>query len=138
MSCSSCFITMKDKDLLKFKFVLASTSLIFLLIGSKLLFNEWESIHWSFWFWMGLIVYGYVYPTFKLINSKNTQIIFNGFEVAGTIAYVFIILLATIMFLIFYPHISLLFFGLTLMTLSIFRGLKFIASDFDKNSIDPN
>jgi hypothetical protein len=52
------------------------------------------------------------------------------------VTYVVVIALATIMFLIFYPLISLVFFGLSLATLSIFGGLKFITFDFDKNKVE--
>jgi hypothetical protein len=129
-------VQMNDKDILKLKFGLATVSLIFLLIGSRLLFDQWTSINWSFWFFIGLIAYFGVYRTFRLLTSKNIQIIFYDFEVAGTMTYVVVIALATIMFLIFYPLISLFFFGLSLATLSIFGGLKFITFDFGKNKVD--
>jgi len=126
---------MKDKDILKIKFALATVSLVLLLTGSKLLFDQWKLINWSFWLFIGLLAYFGVYRTFKSLSSKNTQIIFNDFEMAGTITFVIAIALATIMFLIFYPLIALLFFGLTLITLSVFVGLKFITFDFDKNKV---
>jgi hypothetical protein len=85
---------------------------------------------------IGLLAYFGVYRTFRLLIRRNIQIIFNDFEVAGTVTYVVVIALATIMFLIFYPLISLFFFGLSLATLSIFAGLKFITFDFDKNKVD--
>jgi hypothetical protein len=127
---------MNDKNILKLKFGLATVSLILLLTGAKLLFDSWTSINWSFWFFIGLLAYFGVYRTFKLLISKNTQIIFNGFETAGTITFAVVISLATIMLLIFYPLIALLFFGLTLLTFSVFVGLKFITFDFNKNKMD--
>ena len=127
---------MKDKDILKLKFGLATISLILLLTGSKLLVDHWTSINWSFWFLIGLLAYFAVYRTFRLLTNKNAQIIFYDFEAAGTVTYVVVIALATIMLLIFYPLISLFFFGLSLATLSVFGGLKFITFDFDKNKVD--
>ncbi len=38
---------MKDKDILKLKFGLATVSLILLLTGSKLLFDQWRSINFA-------------------------------------------------------------------------------------------
>jgi hypothetical protein len=127
---------MKDKDILKLKLGLATVSLIFLLTGSKLLFDQWTLINWSFWFFIGLLAYFGVYRTFRVLKGKNVQIIFHDFEVAGTVTFAVVIALATVMFLIFYPLISLFFFGLSLTTLSIFAGLKFITFDFDKNKVD--
>jgi hypothetical protein len=127
---------MNDKDILKLKFTLATVSLVFLLTGSKLLFDQWTSINWSFWFFIGLLAYFGVYRTFRLLTGKNIQIIFYDFEVAGTVTFLIVIALATIMFLIFYPLVSLFFFGLSLATLTIFAGLKFITFDFDKNKVD--
>lgn len=127
---------MEDKNILKLKFGLGAVSLILLVTGSKLLFAQWTSIHLSLWLLIGLIGYGTVYRTFKTLRSKNTQVIYNDFETAGTITYLVIISLTTIMLLIFYPLIALLFFGLSLATLSVFGGLKFISFDFDANKVD--
>lgn len=127
---------MSDKDILKLKFALVTISLGFFMTGSKLLFDEWTSIHWSFWVLIGLISYGGVYRTYRGLYGKNVQTIFTGFEVAGTITFVVAFSLGTIMLLIFYHHISLLFIGLTLVTLSVFGGLKFITFDFNKNKVD--
>jgi hypothetical protein len=127
---------MSDKYILKLKLGLATASLTFLLICSKLLFDQWTSINWSFWLFIIAIAYGGVYRTLRLMYGKNTQVIFNDFEAAGTITYLVVITLATIMFLIFYPLLALLFLGLTLATLSVFGGLKFISFDFDNNKVD--
>ena len=127
---------MSDKNILKLKLALATVSLAFFLTGSKLLFDNWTSIHWSFWVLIGLIAYVGVYRTLKSLYDKNIQTIFTGFEVAGTITFVVAFSLGTIMLLIFYHHISLLFIGLTLVTLSVFAGLKFITFDFNKNKVD--
>jgi hypothetical protein len=127
---------MNDKNILRFKLGLATISILFLLTGAKLLFNQWTSIPISFWLLTGVITYGTVYRTFKSISNKNNQIIFHDFEIAGTVTFLVVIGLATIMVLIFYPLIALLFFGLGLMTLSVFGGLKFITFDFNKNIVD--
>lgn len=127
---------MKDKDILKLKFGLATISLGLLLTGSKLLFDQWTSIHFSFWLFIGLLAYFGVYRTFKLLNSKKVQIIFHDFEMAGTITVAIVTTLATIMLFIFYPLIALLFFGLTLITFFAFAGLKFITFDFENNKVD--
>ena len=127
---------MKDKDILKLKLGLATVSLVFFVIGSKLLADEWTSINWTFWLLIGLLAYFGVYRTFRLLTSKNIQIIFSDFEIAGTVTFVVITALATTMLLIFYPLISLFFIGLSLATLSAFGGLKFITFDFDKNKIE--
>lgn len=126
---------MKDKDILKLKFGLATISLGLLLIGSKLLFDQWTSIHLSFWLLIGLLAYFGVYRTFKLLNSKNAQIIFHDFELAGTITFAIVTALATIMLLTFYPVIALLFFGLTLVTFFTFVGIKIITFDFENSKI---
>ncbi len=127
---------MKDKDILKLKFGLATISLGLLLTGSKLLFSQWTSIHLSFWLLIGLLTYFGVYRTFKLLKSKNVQIIFLDFEMAATITAAIITALATIMLLIFYPLIALLFFGLTLITFFAFAMLRFITFDFQNNKVD--
>ena len=126
---------MKDKDILKIKFGLATVSLIFLLTGLRLLFGSWTSINLLFWLIIGLIIYFGVYPNYKSLRNKNAKIIFNGFDVMGIVTVVGIIALSTIMFLIFYPLISFLFIGLTLATLIVVAGLKFITFDFDKNTV---
>ena len=127
---------MNDKNIIRFKLGLATISILFLLTGAKLLFNQWTSIPISFWLLTGAITYGTVYRTFKSIVNRNNKIIFHDFEIAGTVTFLVVIGLATIMVLIFYPLIALLFFGLGLMTLSVFGGLKFITFDFDKNFVD--
>jgi hypothetical protein len=127
---------MKDKDILKLKFGLATISLGLLLTGSKLLFDQWTSIHLSFWLFIGLVAYFGVYRTFKLLNNKNVQIIFHDFEMAGTITVAIVTALATIMLLIFYPLVALLFLGLTPITFFAFAGLKFITFDFENNKVD--
>ena len=128
-------LIMKDKDILKLKFGLATVSLIFLLTGLRLLFGSWTSINLLFWLIIGLIIYFGVYPNYKSLRNKNAKIIFNGFDVMGIVTVVGIIALSTIMFLIFYPLISFLFIGLTLATLIVVAGLKFITFDFDKNTV---
>lgn len=125
--------TMNDKEILKLKFGLAAISVMLLLTGSRLLFDGWTSIDWSFWFILGLIIYAGVYPIFKSLKRKDTQIVFNKFDFTSTIPLVGIIALGTIMLLIFYPLISFLLFGLGLATLSIVGGLKFII--FDKGTV---
>jgi hypothetical protein len=127
---------MNDKDILKLKFGLLTVSLIFLLTGSRLLFGSWTSIHLLFWIIIASIIYFGVYATYRSMTRKNTQTIFNGFEVIGAVTIVGIIALTTIMFLIFYPLISFLFFGLTLATLVLVGGLKFITFDYNKNTVD--
>lgn len=127
---------MTDKGIIKLKLALVTVSLVFFITGSKLLFDEWTSIHLSFWVLIGLLAYGGVYRTFKGLHGKNIQTIFTGFELAGTITFVFASSFGTIMLLIFYRHISLLFIGLTLVTLSVFGGLKFITFDFNQNKVD--
>lgn len=127
---------MKDKDILKLKLGLATFSLLLLLTGSKLLFDEWKSIAWSFWLLMTLLAYFGVYRTLRLLLTRDTRVIFYGFETAGTITFAIGIGLATIMLFIFYPLISLLFFGLALLMLSVFIGLRFIVFDFSNNKVE--
>ena len=127
---------MKAADILKLKLGIAISSVAFLLIGSRLFFGQWVSIPISFWILIGVITYGCVYRTFNSMLGKNTRIVFHEFELAGTITFLVVIGLATIMFYILYPLIGLFFFGLSLMSLSVFAGLKFITFDFDKNVVE--
>ncbi len=121
--------------MLKLKFGLLTVSLIFLLTGSRLLFGSWTSIHLLFWILIALIIYFGLYSTYRSTRRKDSQIIFNRFDVIGTVTIVGIIFLATIMAFIFLPHISFLFFGLTLATLVVVGGLKFITFDLDKKIV---
>ena len=132
---ASCFWTMKDKDIVKFKFGLATVSLILLLTGSGLLFDSWKTVFQKTWLFIGLIVYLGLFPSYKTLRTKNVQIILKGVEVMGTVTSVVMLALATIMTFIFLPHISILFFGLTLIIISVNFGVQLIVFDYDNNMV---
>ena len=126
---------MKDKDIVKFKFGLATVSLILLLTGSGLLFDSWKTVFQKTWLFIGLIVYLGLFPSYKTLRTKNVQIILKGVEVMGTVTSVVMLVLATIMTFIFLPHISILFFGLTLIIISVNFGVQLIVFDYDNNMV---
>ncbi|MTI39290.1 hypothetical protein [Fulvivirga lutimaris] len=116
---------MTDRNILKLKLGLAIAAIVFLLIGSKLLFSYWTSIHWTFWLLAFLVAYRGVYTTIRTLSDRNETIVYKGFATVETATWVLAIALATAMFFIFYPLISLIFYGLTFISLSIYSGLEF-------------
>jgi hypothetical protein len=115
---------MTDRDILKLKLGFAIAAILFLLTGSKLLFDNWTSIPWIFWLLAAFIAYRGVYLTNRTLTDKK-EIVFKGFTTVETITWVAAITLATAMLFIFYPLVSLLFYGLTFISLFVYGGIQF-------------
>ena len=130
------FGSKNDKNILKLKFGIAIISLLCMVTGSKLLFGSWSSIHLSFWILIGIFVYAIVHQLHKISSGRNSFKIFYYFDLAGTITYLLITALATIMVLIIYPVTALSLFGMFFVTLAIHGGLRFIFFDFTRNRVD--
>lgn len=123
--CASYANKMTDRNILKLKLSLVIAAIVFLLIGSKLLFSHWTSIHWTIWLLVFLLAYRGVYSTIRTLIDRKETIVYKGFATVETVIWVLAIALATTMFFIFYPLISLIFYGLTFVSLSVYNGLKF-------------
>ena len=125
---------MEKKDIHRLQLGLIIFSFLFLLTGTRLLYNSWTSIHIYFWLIFGISSIG-LYRIYKTITNRNIHKLFIGFDIIHTVTIVGVISLMTIMYFIFYPVLALLFFGLFLATLGIASGLKFITFDMDNNKI---
>lgn len=115
---------MTDRDLLKLKLGFAIAAMIFLLIGSKMLFDNWTLIPWPFWLLTVFIEYRGIYLTTRTLTDKK-EVVFKGFATVETISWVIGVTLATVTLFIFYPLASLLFYGLTFISLLVYGGLQF-------------
>jgi len=125
-----------ELQMLKIKLAFGMASVIFLLTGSRLLFGAWTQIHYLFWIWIVVLAYAFVYRPLTSLRVDRRQVVFTRFNAGFVVTLGIATALATIMFLIFYPHISLLFLWMTFISVLISSSFNFIVFDFIRQVIE--
>jgi len=136
---------MRDKSQLKLRIAFSTIGIVMLLVVLYYFIKNDLTKDYPFYLSAGsiclaiiicCIAYGSIYSDIQLLSTTKLKVIFRGFNIIQTVTVGLIFLIATLIGIIFLPHVLIASLGLSCVMFTITHGIRFIIFDYSARTVE--